>query len=341
MSIHPDTMMDSHFGTMITSFPAAHRSITRAIDYLIASQLEYGEFPTYRYLTPSCDGHGEFESALFVTCCVLYTLEWLSEPRVDEAIRKGLEFVLEERQEGGFWSYVSSRSGLTIDPDLDDVCFASFLTRALTPGQFQGGNRSAILSNRLPNGIFKTFLRHPSEHNDTDAGVNANVLLYLGEDADTLGARDALLQIVSEGREVEQCEYYLDPLAVHHAISRAYWHGFDGLSGVRQDILERTFARISDPAGTGEFYLALAFITACNFGCCFVPAWTPALEFLLATQREDGSWRQQAFFSQPKPPPPRKYWWATPALTTAFCLEALIRLNAIVDGVPQVWPARK
>jgi len=70
----------------------------------------------------------------------------------------------------------------------------------------------------------------------------------------------------------------------------------------------------------------LAISTLLNLGRSLDDARSlAALDLLLESQRSDGSWRRQAYYTGPEPPTPHSAWFGSEALTTCLCLEALAR----------------
>jgi hypothetical protein len=49
------------------------------------------------------------------------------------------------------------------------------------------------------------------------------------------------------------------------------------------------------------------------------------VEFLLDAQTGTGMWKKRAFYAGPQYPSPHSVWFGAEALTTALCLEALLR----------------
>lgn len=295
-------------------------AVARGVEYLAAIQLPGGEFPSFARSGPTVDAPGTLDPSPFVTTFVLYALAVADAPAARPLMERGARFLLDVQDEGGLWRYWPPRGPRRIDADLDDTCCASFVLRWLgTPG-FAPANEEAILANRSPAGLFKTWVRAPGLKNDLDSVVNANVLLYLGERPETAAARDLLVQAINRGMEESTYYYYLDPLALYYMVSRAYVHGVRGLEGCRDAVLRKTLARRGgDGAFGGTLASALALCTLSNFG---QPDEEGARQ-LARAQLPDGSWGDHVFYAGPEPPSPHSFWWSSPALTAALCIEAL------------------
>lgn len=303
--------------------------IDRAVAFLLANQLPHGEFPSYRFASPECATRGRFDSSPFVTCFVLEALALahalVDPPEVAGAIRKGVEFLLEEREEPGVWRYWTSRNRDKIDLDLDDTACASFTVQRLAGEPWVAGNRAMILANRTAEGLFKTWLRPPEAPNVIDLVVNANVVLYLGECRETAAAIDTINHVIAADAEEHSYWFYLDPLALYYMVSRAAAHGVAGLAPSREDVVRKTLARQKSNGSFGnELLTGLALCTLLNYAVCD-EAVNRGIAYLVHTQQRPGSWRHRAFYGGPDPPAPRYIWWGAEAMTTALCLEALVK----------------
>lgn len=296
-----------------------------AIGFLARVQQVTGELPSYRYRDPQLASGRELDPTPFVTSLVVHALANVDDPQADAVRARGLAFLRAEREPPGVWRYWHARTGRGIDPDLDDTCCAAFELRRAGDGELAAD--AAILANRTPHGVFKTWLRAPAAPNDVDSVVNANVLLYLGARAETMPAIDALCRIINAGAEGGTSSYYLDPLALHYMVSRAFHHGVRELASCRARILARLAERMRSGSAGDPLATALAISTAINLDADR-PGWlAAAVDTLLAAQAADGSWPAVAFYRGPEPPAPPSVWWASEALTTALCLEALARAS--------------
>ncbi|WP_158616972.1 prenyltransferase/squalene oxidase repeat-containing protein [Corallococcus exercitus] len=300
-------------------------ALSSAEESLERRQLPYGEFPSYKFSTAALDGPGTLDSSPFVTTFVVYALAMTEAPAAPLMMKKGLQFLLSEQRVPGVWRYWTSRNGAPIDPDLDDTACVSFLLRMLAP-ELAPDNRVLFSRFRTPEGLYKTWFRKPGARNDVDSVVNANVLLYLGETEETRAASDWLCRIINEDTEAGTYWYYLEPLSLYYAVSRAYHHGATGLERCREAVLRKTLARQQPDGSFGSALSSgLALCTLLNYGVKDTEAVTRGTAFLLRAQQEDGSWAREAFYIGPEPPGPHQVWWGSEELTTAFCVEALAK----------------
>ena len=300
-------------------------AVERGIGFLAAEQLADGEFPSFER-EGSKDAPGTPGSSPFVTTFALYALSLTGAEAATTIVERGAAFLMDVQEAPGLWRYWTKRSHRKIDPDLDDTCCASWVLRWLgTPG-LELANEAAILANRAPSGLFRTWVRPPDAPNDLDSVVNANVLLYLGERAETAQAREILVQSINRGMEESTYYYYLDPIALYYMVSRAYVHGARGLERCREAVLRKTLARQGGDGGWGDALLTgLALCTLCNYGLAQSPEVARGTRQLAATQHPDGGWGDHLFYAGPLPPAPHSYWYSSPALTAAVCIEALCK----------------
>jgi hypothetical protein len=314
-------------------------AIDAAVSFLARRQQPYGELAAYRYFNPSLEGAGMLDSSPFTTTFAMHALELVSHPAAGEIRRRAAAFLLEERSGPGLWRYWASRAHLPIDPDLDDTCCVSYALRDHPSGEENTrDNVERILGNRDRTGMFKTWLRGDGQPNDVDSVVNANVLLYLGERPETEAARDALVRIIREGHGAVASHYYLDELALHYAVGRAFGGGVLGLSACRGAVSHAIAARRARGGGTfgGAMTTALAVCALTSFEAFDDRALAGDVAFLLRCQGSDGGFPRAAFYAGPEPPEPHRVYWGSEELTTALCLEALARF-----GRAQATPASR
>jgi hypothetical protein len=153
------------------------------------------------------------------------------------------------------------------------------------------------------------------DREDVDPVVNANVILYLGERDDTRPAIDFVVSTVLADA-MPFSLYYEDPLALYHAVARAYRHGATALGVLRQPILDRIARRTSPLDGLTPLQAALAASAVLTLDPD-APLGRELVRIVRSTQRGDGGWDAYAYYGV----------WGSDELTTAFCLEALARAS--------------
>lgn len=303
-------------------------SISRGLDFLYRNQLSDGEFPSYRIFTKEGAGDWKIDSSIFPTALIAYSLQFLKGEKADEMRKRARAFLLKEMRPPGVWPYCSSKSGLTIEPDLDDTCCASAILVEDRPYLLKD-NISLILSNRNGHGLFYTWIKPENgTDNDIDSVVNANVLFYLKEFDGIERVVNHLQSVLSENREDRSSWYYIFPAAaLYYMVARAFANGAKQLE-VCSDIIVAKIRtnRLGNGASGKEMETALNVCSLLYFGEEDLPLIKPAVEYLMGCQREDGSWQRQRFYAGPPPPQPQSVWFGAEALTTAFCLEALARM---------------
>lgn len=288
------------------------RSIDRAVDFLFVSQLKHGEFRTQ-----ACKDEKmtkcSYDGSPFVTTFVLDALAKIESEKARSMTRKAIRFLLDEQEEGGTWRYWTRRNPKTIAPDLDDTATISFLLASKRVSF--GDNRDVILDNRNERGLFYTWLKPLSEQNEVDCVVNANVLLYLGNND-----RSVCRYINAAIRGDRDCSvYYPDQLALYHAVARAFRHGITCFAKSRRHVIARTRARQREDGCFGDaLTTALALNALLDFGYRGKELGR-AVAWLVEHQDDDGSWPRASLFLGPAP------HYGSRELTTALCLRALHR----------------
>jgi hypothetical protein len=321
-------------------------AVYRGVKFLRTSQRSDGEFQTFMARDPSLERRRQFDSSPFVTTFVLHALSLVEQPDVAATIQQGLAFLRSEQHGPGVWRYWSTRNPnhLRVLPDLDDTACASWTLRR--HGIPFAPNEQVLYANRNRAGLFYTFLQ-PARHKrawlellrrwnlanpctwlqllyfkrDVDIAVNANVLLYLGENDHTRAAGRLLLGLIERHAE-DRSGFYFDPLATYYMISRAYFYGVSSLEPTAE-IIPRRIAERHDDYGTFKHPLIAALTAACllNYGLLDHAHVGGALRQIIASQRPDGSWPKAALYCGSF----RRCWFGSEELTTALCVEALVR----------------
>lgn len=322
--------------------PRLAAAVTRGVTFLHGAQLPHGEFATR--VSPNANMLDEawFPSP-FGTTLVLYCLRHIADPRVESLTHKALDFLERERESPAIWRFASTDSELRqlYPPDLDDTCCASDVlrrfNRAFPP------NEDIIVANATPEGRFYTWLAPRGgcpmasppngeallwlivfgQWSDVDAVVNANVLLYLGENRRSAGALQYLLEIIRRPEEETCSNFYPGRLTFYYMVSRAYVQSAPSLSCIADTVIARVMAlqQIDNSFGPA-LETALAANVLCNFDSgrpSAAGALDRCIDSLLESQQPDGSWSSAVLFVDPS------QYYGSAELTTAFCLEALAR----------------
>ncbi|QIX60256.1 hypothetical protein HER32_03245 [Hymenobacter sp. BT18] len=338
--------------------------IDRALDYLHQHQYPHGEFCAY--ISPDeamqagyCLPDPSLFPTVLVSNCLLYVA---GEPRAEEMLTRATRFLQYQMQRGGVWQHFPGWHPFYAfsPPDLDDTACISALLQARGIDCPKPTNIPLLLANRNREGLFYTWLiprlrpvaygpywrltlpqllsvrqsvlfwRAEAARQDVDAVVNANVLYYLGERAETRAVEAYLLRIIAEGREASCDKWYLNVYSVYYFFGRAYHNGATGLAPARSSVTARICAAAQPDGRLGETVLdtALAACALLSWGS-YPPELAAAIEFLLAQQQPAGEWpRWRLYYGGRK----RLRGWGSEELTTAFCLEALARYQSLPNA---------
>ena len=323
-------------------------ALTRALRFLRDRQLPWGQFPVYMGPTLG-DGTETFDDTPFATAHIAHSLTRCQSPAARPLLDGAVAYLESVMEPPGVWRYWGRDHEYAgaMPPDVDDIASISDVLRRV--GRPVPDNRAVLAGNRRGDGLFYTWvwprlrsgrrdpaqlrvalrsLRAPvrsamfwrineSSHDDVDAVVNANVVLYLGEDEITRPAVEHLVRVFRSGEEAVSDKWYRNPFAFYYAVSRCIDAGVTGLAVIRDELA----ARVESAVARGPLDTALAVSTLVNLGVRS-DALARGIEQLVATQRRDGGWAMEPFYFGG---PAELMAFGSEALTTAFCIEALDR----------------
>lgn len=299
------------------------QSVRKAVDFLSIQQEANGDFPSRVCRTINGEGCRIHKGSVFSTTFVLYSLQFfpLTE-KTGTMLEKGRAFIDSKREAGDLWRFC----GTLIDHDLDDISCASFHLESLG---YLLENKELIYDNRDENNIFKTWIR-PGEinHNDIEGVVNANVLLYLGENNKTIAACNWIVNAIKSGRENEILTYYPDSAVLYYTLSRAFFQ--KRLPCVAQAVpflIVKINEMIPQYIEKND-YLNTAFLlnALLNLGCD-VKAIAYHADFFVEHQQESGSWESSVFFMAVDLPKAPSAYFFSKLVTTALAAEFLSRIK--------------
>jgi len=298
------------------------QSVGKATMFIEKSQQGNGDIPSKVCKDPKqikCMTH---KGSVFSTTFILYSLNFLKEiGPVEKIIAKGLSFIDSKKEKDDLWRFWGSR----IDPDLDDTSCSSFLFKAEKKNLI---NSEMIYRNRDGSGVFKTWVRK-EQQNDIEGVVNANVLLYLGENEKTTPACNWIVKAILEGRDDDILHYYSDKAVLFYTLSRAYDQ--HKLKCVKKDkpLIIELVRKDLEKYKKDKDYLNLAFSlnALLNFGLNKNDL-QKYVEFFLNGQNKDGSWDSSLFFLAVDLPvkKPSSYFFSK-EVTTALVGEFLFRVK--------------
>jgi hypothetical protein len=295
-------------------------SVWRALRFLRNNQLPHGEFRTYASpsvaLRRTC-----LDGSVFATTFVLHSIEYADHPYASAMTDKAILFLDQEMHGPGLFQYYTARNSRSTDFDLDDTACASVALRQSNPLLARGCNITHFIENRNEDGLFYTWVGRQPVANSVDSVVNANVVYYLGDRDETKSACQYLVDTVESGHESNSYRYYLDNMSLYYMVSRAYARGASSLGPAREAVVERVLqSSESDGSFGDELATACAVCSLINFDYGDVSRLRQAARFLERQQRADGSWRRVAMFHG------SNIYFGSEELTTALCLEALVRV---------------
>lgn len=340
-------------------FDRLSESIDKAIAFLHGEQLPCGQFKTLVGRANCKEEECQFDSSPFTTTFVVYSLSFVDDARALQMQDKALDFLEREGSPPGLWrfwtkdkGYRSAISPVSIPPDLDDTCCASFVLKKYRK---QPNNLKLILANRNPNGLFYTWflprfnnlfiepkfwlqsiLEIPSqlliwknteaEPGDVDCAVNANALLYLGEREETKAAIEYLIDITLKGEDSISDKWYLSKFVYYYMLSRAYFNGIVSLEAVKDVVVHHLETQLKQQVGSlNPLDAALGICSLLNYqeySKLHSTYIEQIITNLIESQFSTGGWSRIAlYYGGPK----QYYGWGSQELTAAFCLEALAR----------------
>ena len=341
----------------------AQAAVERGCAFLRGRQLPTGELPTCASADWVDKGAWQYDGTVFATAVIGLCLQSVPGPDVAFVMKNAARFLRAQMKPPGvwrFWTPQNPRYGVIPFDSDDTACAAAVLARnGGVPREVAG----LLLANRDRHGLFYTwFVRHPgrpprhpgfwraavsgwrrplgragfwhvvpAKPHDVDSAVNANVLMLLGETAQTRPVVEHLIQIVRERREHDCDNYYRRPLAVHHAIARCFARGVTGLGAVRELAVARILARRRDDGSFGDGALETA-LAACALGDWGYdgPEISAARASLLGSQLPSGGWPAAGYFVGG---PKGDMRWGSEEITAGFAVQALAGvLNGASEG---------
>lgn len=318
--------------------------IGESLNYLLKSQYTYGEIPTMISKSNKLDINTLYVSNLYTTTFSIYSISFIDTPIARKIENKALSFFCNEMEKEGIWRFFSTNRNIIINdkvniytqngiiPDLDDIACISF---SLRKNKIYYKNYHLFMNNRNEEELFYTWLFNipprmeynelttyiVPEKNDICSGVNANILLYLGENEDTKEVINWLVNIIKLDKENESMIYFHNKVVLYYLISRAYYNGVEGFKEVRKIIKDKILSeQKSDGAFESVMIAALAVCSLYNFSIedNYIKK---VVNYIIDSRNSDYSWNEESFYFDPG----YKLYCGSKELTTSFCIEAISR----------------
>lgn len=188
----------------------------RGLEFLDATVRSDGAWPS---TIIDFEGKRDEEHSPFTAASGFLSLEFCDLLQVERLRSRTRDYIAQLAIYPGVWRYWDS-----LPPDLDDTAVCSLIS-----GRhiwiFLGMNVECILSFRDQEGRFRTWMVSRSEAdadwNSVDPVVNANVVAYLGDHAETRPAQRWLERLIRDGREADALMFYPECMDLYVALVRA------------------------------------------------------------------------------------------------------------------------
>jgi hypothetical protein len=305
--------------------------VNRGVDFLLNSQQEDGSYLSYSTCDPddfenARKYHSVFSSSLILSC--LCSLD--ENPRLKLIKDKIARFLLSQKSDYwsfGYWVRSSDESKTMPCPDdLDDTFCALSALMQYDETLIDGEALAKIVTlltalEEEEGGPYRTWLVPPTAEEiwkDVDPAVNSNVAYFLSLQDIALPKVDSFIESVIDAGRYES-PYYPSAYPIVYFISRFY-RG-DKSNRMQEFLLSKSFGELH---WSNPLYTALAVSSMLNLG-------SPAEDIkegisYLGPEDQQESWSSHIFCIDPAIEG-KRYYAGSPALTTAFCLEALAKYS--------------
>jgi hypothetical protein len=324
-------------------------AILKGVSFLHSSQLSYGEFDMCISTKSSMnESNSCLASSPYITTFVLNSISFVEKSHlVHEIVDKSVRFLSASMEKHGTWRFYSENNRKTIYrngnfttinmgivPDLDDTACASYSlmsNKVIFPD-----NHELLYRYRTPEGSFKTWIIDEKDLirkndyipplNSVCCGVNANILMYLGDNLKTEKTSDYINRIILYDKEAEGNCYFPDIMVLYYLITRAYSKGVSSLESSRKAIASKISHHIRyDPCYSDIGAIIFAVAALLNIDQ-FADDHTKWIYDILEAQDADGSWPITSFFVDAS-----NNHYGAKELTTAIALEAVSKFIMIAN----------
>ena len=315
---------------------AGRESIRRGLVFLESTINEQGAWHCIRFNIANPEIPRHFERPPFVSALCVLALESSDEARAKAMCAATKAYLVDTIEYPGLWRYYRH-----LPQDLDSTSLCS-LVIGTHPWILLGRNVPRILANRDREGRFLTWMLEEDGPDvvstfriEADPVVNANVIAYLGDHAETRDAQRWLEALITEGSLEGSSKWYPDTVTIYHAATRAMIRARPALDGLRPILADRILGLRDDNGEFGDILQTAQALSALyNIGSLERIDAKRQAERFIGSQREDGSWPELLAFGDQS-----LKWGAfgqighgSEAVTSAFCIEALERLVEILGA---------
>ena len=313
---------------------AGRESISRGLVFLESTIDENGAWHCIRFNVADPDIPRHFEKPPFVSAFCVLALECCEEARAQAMCAATKAYLVNTIEYPGMWRYYRH-----LPQDLDSTTLCS-LVIGTHPWILLGRNIPQILANRDEEGRFMTWVLEDDEPDvvsrfrlEADPVVNANVIAYLGDCLETRDAQRWLEALIADDKLKGSSKWYPDEVAIYYATARAMMRAQPALDRLRPILADRILGLRDDKGDFGNLLQTAQAVSALdNVGGLDRIDAKRQVEKFTSSQREDGSWPELLAFGD------QTLQWGTvgrighgsEAVTSAFCIEALERLVAIL-----------
>ena len=309
----------------------ARQGIRRGLAFLESAIDDNGAWHCIRFNLADSSIPRHYERPAFISALCTLALESCDEPRAKALRAATWNYIAATMEHPGFWRYYRH-----LPQDLDSSALCG-LVIGTHPWIALGRNVARMLANRDADGRFMTWVLEqdepdvmPSFRIEADPVVNANVIAYLRDRAETRAAQRWLHTLIADDRIAGTSKWYPSTVAIYYAITRAVVRTSPALDHLRPLLAERILGLATEAGEFGNVLeTAQAMSALHNVGSLGSVDAVRETARLLDSQRDDGSWPELLAFGD------ETLRWGligqighgAESVTTAFCIEALERLT--------------
>ena len=313
---------------------AGRESIRRGLVFLESTIDKQGAWHCIRFNVAKPDIPRHFERPPFVSALCVLALESCQEARARAMCAATRAYLVNTMEYPGLWRYYRH-----LPQDLDSTSLCS-LVIGTHPWILLGRNVSRLLANRDEEGRFMTWVLAEDQPDvvstfriEADPVVNANVIAYLGDHAETRDAQRWLEALITEGGLEGSSKWYPDTVAIYYATTRAMIRARPALDGLRPMLADRILGLRDEKGEFGNILQTAQAVSALyNIGSPGSIDAKREVDRFISLQGEDGGWPELLAFGDQT-----LKWGAfgqighgSEAVTSAFCIEALERLVEVL-----------